>query len=70
MRQTLNEQQFKLIPDIDRIKTKLQKRSASIQDCVTLYNFVNQLPYILETFRSAGQNHKLIETDVLVPLSV
>ena len=69
LRQSLNEEHLKIVPDLDRLITRLQKHSATIQDCVLLYNYIQTLPFLLATFKLYdGPHRSLIEADVCNPL--
>ena len=49
MRQTLQEC-LRRVPDLRRYGQKFQKATANLRDLVALYDFVRQLPNILDAF--------------------
>jgi DNA mismatch repair ATPase MutS len=65
------EEHLKRIPDLDRLSKKFQKGKASLQDAVSIYQFILRLPLLCEALASyQGTQRDLVETQLLAPLQV
>jgi len=59
LRQSLMDS-LKKVPDMDRMAKKFFSLRANLQDCVTLYDFVDSLPNIHECFKSYEGEHRAV----------
>ena len=65
MRQTLQEC-LRRVPDLRRYGQKFQKATANLRDLVALYDFVRQLPNILDAFEGHDGGHGALLEEAFV----
>ena len=71
LRQTLQEEQLKRIPDLQRLAKKLQRKKAALEDCYRIYQVVEFMPVVLETLeKHSGSNAALLKEVFSNPLKV
>lgn len=76
LRQSLQDDHLKTIPDLTRLTKKLARGLANLQDVARIYQAILRLQMILELLRNAGgetgnvQHQKLVDAEYVQPLSV
>ncbi|GAO52574.1 putative DNA mismatch repair protein Msh2 [Saitoella complicata NRRL Y-17804] len=58
LRQTLQEEQLKAIPDLNRLAKRFQKGLAGLEDVIRVYQVVIRLPGILATLEASSDEEK------------
>ncbi|XP_071801096.1 DNA mismatch repair protein Msh2-like [Asterias amurensis] len=54
LRQTLQEEQLKRIPDLQRLAKRIQRKKATLEDCYRIFQVVEFMPVLLETLERPG----------------
>ena len=54
LRQTLQEEQLKRIPDLQRLAKRIQRKKATLEDCYRIFQVVELMPVLLETLERPG----------------
>ncbi|XP_038059471.1 DNA mismatch repair protein Msh2-like [Patiria miniata] len=69
LRQTLQEEQLKRVPDLQRLAKKLQRKKATLEDCYRVYQVIEFMPMVLETLdRHVSSNSGLLREVFSNPL--
>ncbi|XP_022100678.1 DNA mismatch repair protein Msh2-like [Acanthaster planci] len=64
LRQTLQEEQLKRVPDLQRLAKRLQRKKATLEDCYRVYQVVEFMPAVLETLERHVSNHSTLLKEV------
>ncbi|KAJ8314931.1 hypothetical protein KUTeg_007081 [Tegillarca granosa] len=64
LRQTLQDEQLRKIPDFQKLSKKFQKKRATLQDCYRVYQAIDKMPYLLETVEKYDGTHKQLLMDL------
>ncbi|XP_077977328.1 DNA mismatch repair protein Msh2-like [Glandiceps talaboti] len=64
LRQTLQDEQLKRIPDFQRIAKKFQRKKATLQDCYRIYQAIDYFPYLVEALEKHDGQHKTLLMEV------
>jgi len=71
LRQGLWEEHLRAMPDLARLARKLQRGKGTLQDCVRIYQAVQQLPKLTATLEEySGPHSSLISAMFVSPLTV
>ena len=71
LRQMLQEEHLKRIPDFQRLAKRFQRKRATLQDCYRVYQAVEYMPTIIETLeRHEGQYGSLLKEIFSNPIKV
>ncbi|XP_064599331.1 DNA mismatch repair protein Msh2-like [Liolophura sinensis] len=69
LRQILQEDQLRRIPDFQRLSKKFQRKKANLQDCYRVYQGLDKMPYLLEAFGETwGQAQELTNGSFTNPM--
>eukprot|EP01091_Cochliopodium_minus_P014935 TRINITY_DN5185_c0_g1_i1.p1 TRINITY_DN5185_c0_g1~~TRINITY_DN5185_c0_g1_i1.p1 ORF type:complete len:910 (+),score=325.71 TRINITY_DN5185_c0_g1_i1:30-2759(+) len=60
LRETIQKECLNMVPDLHKLSKKFQKGKAGLQDCVRLYQFVRDLPKLLQAITDEKHNHILL----------
>ncbi|XP_050443074.1 DNA mismatch repair protein Msh2 isoform X2 [Adelges cooleyi] len=66
VRQQLYDQHLRLIPDLQALMRKIQRKRASLQDCYRIYQAVEKLPALVETLNNS--DYKTLQSVITMPL--
>ncbi|KAJ3117500.1 MutS-like protein, partial [Nowakowskiella sp. JEL0407] len=66
LRQSLQEDHLKKFPDLHRISKKFQKKNASLQDVVRVYQVIMELPSLRDTLSSYEGTFKELMSELFV----
>ncbi|XP_050523143.1 DNA mismatch repair protein Msh2 [Daktulosphaira vitifoliae] len=66
VRQQLHDQHLRLIPDLQALMRKIQRKKANLQDCYRIYHAVQKLPSLVETLNNS--DHKTLNSVIVMPL--
>ncbi|XP_065057032.1 DNA mismatch repair protein Msh2-like isoform X2 [Rhopilema esculentum] len=62
LRQTIQEEHLKKIPDLSRLSKRVQRQKANLQDCVRIYQAIRRLPYLVSCLENySGKNETMIK---------
>ncbi|KAL5010021.1 hypothetical protein ScPMuIL_012326 [Solemya velum] len=64
LRQTLEEDQLRKLPDFQRLAKKFQKKNATLQDCYKVYQSLDKMPYLVETIEKHTGKHRQLLMDM------
>lgn len=71
LRQSLQEEQLRRVPDFQRLAKKFQSRRATLQDCYKVYQALDKLPLLLEVLESHDGPRKSLLMEVFTnPMKV
>ena len=71
LRQMLQEEHLKRLPDFQRIAKRFQRKRANLQDCYRVYQAIDFMPYLLETLeKHEGQYIGLLKEVFTNPIKV
>lgn len=71
LRQLLQDEHLKRIPDFQRLSKKLQRKKATLQDCYRVYQAIDFMPEIIDALNRYDGNHSSLLKELFVkPLQV
>eukprot|EP00794_Sanderia_malayensis_P000362 gene362-995_t len=61
LRQTIQDEHLKKIPDLSRLAKRIQRQKANLQDCVRIYQAIRRLPFLVNSLEKYdGKNETMI----------
>lgn len=66
MRQLLQDDHLKRIPDFQRLSKKFQRKKATLQDCYRVYQAIDFMPEIIDALNRHGGQHSSLLKEVFV----
>lgn len=71
LRQLLQEDYLRRIPDLQRLAKKFQKKKATLQDCCRVYQAIKNMPVLLESLEKYNGSHLQLIMEVFTnPMKV
>ncbi|PIK36899.1 putative DNA mismatch repair protein Msh2 [Apostichopus japonicus] len=66
LRQLLQDEHLKRIPDFQRLSKKLQRKKATLQDCYRVYQAIDFMPEIIDALNRYDGNHSSLLKELFV----